>query len=229
MLARASDATIQVRWRLLRGYVLSRRLPGSWLLMLALLGAVICGGGWGREHEPMSLWLLTFLLPMATASVIGVSLWSPFGETERAAGTWLPLARSLHLASLLVAVLLVNQVAETMWVPSGDSQPWAAYLLRHTTLLIGIALLAARVIDSRLSWVAPAVVALSGVAMGLSRVERAVAEGQSVTFFHDSWHPMLRPADSTVSQVVAIGVFLVGVGLVVWSGERLVDPEDAAG
>jgi hypothetical protein len=215
--------------RLARGYVISRRLVGYWLLMLILLGMVAWGGEWGRDHAPTSLRMLVFLLPVATASAIGVSLWSPFGETERAAGTWLPLGRALHLASMLALALLVNTVALAAWVPEGDPIAWENYLLRHSLLLVGIALLAALAIDSRLSWVAPTLVALPGLVAGYVRIEQAQAEGREIAFFHDSWHPMLRPDGDPFAMAMAAGLFLAGVAIVIRRGERPAEPDDAAG
>lgn len=215
--------------RLARGYVLSRRLAGYWLLMLILLGMVAWSGAWGRSHAPTTLRMLVFLLPVATSSVIGVSLWSPFGETERAAGTWLPLGRALHLASMLALALLVNAVALATWVPAGDATPWDVYLLRHTALLVGVALLAAMVIDSRLSWVAPALVAMPGLVIGYIRVERAQAGELELAFFHDAWHPMLRPDGDLLALLLAAGLFAVGALAVIRRGERPAEPDDAAG
>lgn len=123
----------------------------------------------------------------------------------------------------------MNTGAMTMWIPGGDEQPWDVYPVRRTMLLLGLALVTTRMVDPRLSWGVPTLLALAGVAMGTARVERATAEGREATFFYDAWHPMLRSADSTVSQVIAIGVFLTGVGLAVRSGERLIEPEDRAG
>lgn len=215
--------------RLARGYVVSRRLAGYWLLLLILVGMVAWGGEWGRGHAPTTLRMLVFLLPAATSSVIAVSLWSPFGETERAAGTWLPLGRALHLASMLALAQVINAVALATWVPEGDATPWDAYLLRHTALLVGIALLAAMVIDSRLSWVAPALVAMPGLVIGYIRVERAQAEEQELAFFHDAWHPMLRPDGDLVALLLTLGMFVAGSVAVIRRGERPAEPDDAAG
>lgn len=218
------------RWRLLRGYVESRRLPGYWLMLLILLGLVLWGREWGQEHAPMTLRMLVFLLPVAIASVIGVSLWSPFGETERAAGTWLPMGRTLHIATLLALAMVVNRVATETWAPTGDAGHWEFYLLRHTVALMGINLMTLAILDSRLSWIGPALVAMPGLVMGYIRVEQAAGEGRTVPFFHDSAvHLMLRPHDSNVAAGVAIGLFAAGLALVIGRGERLVEPDDTAG
>ena len=215
--------------RLARGYVVSRRLAGYWLLLLILLGVVAWGGEWGRSHAPTTLRMLVFLLPVATASAIGVSLWSPFGETERSAGTWLPLGRALHLVSMLAMALLVNAVALATWVPDGDATPWGAYLLRHKLLLVGVVLLATLAIDSRLSWIAPALAAMPGLVIGYIRVAQAQSEGREVAFFHDAWHPMLRQDGDLVAMLVAVGLFATGVVAVIRRGERPAEPDDTAG
>ncbi len=218
------------RWRLLRGYVASRRLPGYWLLMIILLGMVLWGREWGQEHAPTTLRMLVFLLPVATAAVIGVSLWSPFGEPERAAGTWLPLGRFLHLLTMLVFALLVNRIAVETWVPAGDIGQWSLYLLRHTVALIGVALLMPKMLDSRLSWIGPALVAMPGLVVGYIRVEQAEIEGRNVSFFYDSsTHLMLRPHDSLLAAGVAVGLFVMGGAITIRRGERLAGPDDTAG
>lgn len=223
------DSAAYPRWRLVRSYALSRRLPGYCLLMLVLLGMVLWGRGWATSHPPTALWMLVFLLPVATASVIGVSLWSPFGETERAAGTWLPLGRLAHVVSMLAIALLVNWVAVMTWVPEGVPGRWELYLLRHTAALVGVAVLAAHLVDSRLSWIGPALVAMPGLVVGYVRMEQAEAEQRSVAFFHDSWHPMLQPDDSMLAVIVAVGLFATGLAVTIRRGERLVEPDDAAG
>lgn len=138
--------------------------------------------------------------------------------TERAAGTSLPLGRALHLASMLAIALLVNAVALATWVPEGDSVSWENHLLRHALLLTGVALLAALAIAPRLSWVAPALVAMPGLVMGYIRVEQAQIEGREAPFFHNSWHPML----------LAVNLFVFGVAAVILRGERPAEPDDAA-
>lgn len=224
------ESAAHARWRLLRAYVTSRRLPGYWLMLLILLGMVVWGGDWGQNHAPTTLRMLVFLLPVATASVIGVSLWSPFGEPERAAGSWLPLGRYLHLMTLIALALLINRVAVETWAPDGDTGQWTAYLLRHTFALTGVALLTAAILDSRLSWIGPALIAMPGLVVGYVRVEQAMSEGREVQFFYDSsTHLMLRPHDSLLAAGVAIGLFVAGVVTVVWHGERLAEPDDTAG
>lgn len=225
-----TESAAYARWRLMRGYVASRRLPGYGLMMAVLFSLVVWGGEWGQNHAPTTLRMLVFLLPVATASVIGVSLWSPFGEPERAAGTWLPLGRSLHLLTLLALALLVNGIAIQTWVPESDTGNWDVYLLRHTVALIGICLIASVVLDSRLSWIGPALVAMPGLVIGYVRVDQARGQGRDVSFFHDSaWHLMLRPHDSLLATVVAVGLFVSGVMVVIRRGERLAEPEESAG
>ena len=229
MLPLQHDSAAYSHWRLVRSYVLSRRLPGYWLLMLILLGVVLWGQGWARSHPPTALWMLVFLLPVATASVMGVSLWSPFGETERAAGTLLPLGRILHLLSMIALALAITWAAVATWVPEGFPGRWELYLLRHTAALVGVALLGARLIDTRLSWIGPALVAIPGLVTGYIRMEVAEAEGRQVAFFHDSWHPMLHPDGSALAATVAAVLFVMGTVVMVSAGERLAEPEETAG
>jgi hypothetical protein len=204
-------------------------LPGYWLLMLMLLGMVLWGREWGQDHAPTTLQMLVFLLPVATASVIGVSMWSPFGEPERAAGTWVPLGRFLHLVTMISLAMLVNWVAVETWVPDGDTGQWSMYLFRHTFAMTGIALVISALLNSRLSWIGPAVVAMPGLVVGYVRVEQA-ADWREASFFYDSAaHLMLRPHDSLLAAGVAVGLFVVGVAVVVRRGERLAEPDDTAG
>lgn len=225
-----AESVAHARWRLLRSYMTARRLPGYWLMMVILLGMVAWGSGWGENHAPTTLRLLVFLLPVATSSVIGVSLWSPFGETERAAGTWLPFGRYLHLMTMIALALLTNQVAVETWVPAAETGHWDVYLLRHTLALIGITLVASALLDSRLSWIGPALVAMPGLVAGYIRVEQSQGDQQTASFFYDgARHLMLRPEDSVLAAVVAVGLFIAGMVTVVWRGERLAEPDDTAG
>jgi len=228
-IALRDDTIAHSRWRLIRSYVLARRLPGYWLLMVILLAMVLWGRGWATSHAPISLQMLVFLLPAATASVVGVSLWSPFGEIERAAGTLLPLGRSLHLLSMLVIALLINRVAAATWVPDDVPGVWETYLLRHTAALVGVSLLLAHLADARLSWIGPALVAMPGLVTGYIRMEVAEAEGRQIAFFHDSWHPMLHPVDSVLAASVAVVLCVGGITVLMRRGERLVEPEESAG
>lgn len=224
------DTATHLRWRLLRSYVLSRRLPGYWLMLLVLLVLVVWGADWGTRHAPTTSQMLVFILPVATSSVLGVSLWSPFGETERSAGTWLPLGRITHLLLMLIMTLAVNQVALELWVPVSDPTRWDIYLLRHTLALTGLAVLASTIVDTRLSWIASAMVAMSGLVMGYVRVESSESRGSEVAFFHEgATHLMLRLDDSIVAFGIALALFIAGLVSVVRRGERLTGPEDTAG
>jgi hypothetical protein len=82
-------------WRLAWLYLVSRRVPMA-LALLALLGALlwaalhwhwsIAGGAAARQFIPLTL-------ETGSAAVIAVTTYGPFGESERAAGRWLPWLR----------------------------------------------------------------------------------------------------------------------------------------
>ena len=105
--------------------------------------------------------LLLHLAASLLASVIGVAIWSPFGETERVSPVVLPVMRAIHLLSMILIGCVANGLVIAGWrdvMPGVDLVP---LFVRNVLFLTGVVLLAGRVIDVRLAWLLP--VMLGGV------------------------------------------------------------------
>jgi len=105
--------------------------------------------------------LLVHLAASLLASVIGIAIWSPFGETERVSPVVLPVMRADHLLSMVLIGCITIGLVIGSWrdvMPGVDLVP---LFVRNAFFLTGIVLLAGRVIDVRLAWLLP--VMLGGV------------------------------------------------------------------
>jgi hypothetical protein len=140
-------------WRLVRLYLLSRRVPMA-LTLLAGLGALlwaalrwhwnIAGGAAARQFIPLTI-------QAGAAAVIAVTTYGPFGEPERAAGRWLPwlrLGAAVTLTSVAFGALAAGTAAGGM--PGGTLA-----LLRNLGGMAGIGLLSAAVLGGAFGWTGP--------------------------------------------------------------------------
>jgi hypothetical protein len=140
-------------WRLVRLYLLSRRVPMA-LTLLAGLGALlwaalrwhwnIAGGAAARQFIPLTI-------QAGAAAVIAVTTYGPFGEPERAAGRWLPwlrLGAAVTLTSVAFGALAAGTAAGGM--PGGTLA-----LLRNLGGMAGIGLLSAATLGGAFGWTGP--------------------------------------------------------------------------
>jgi hypothetical protein len=131
----------------------SRRAP-SGLALLGLCGAVL----WAalRWHWTVAsvagAQLLPVILEAGAASVITIAMRSPFGESERATGRWLPWLR-LGTAVVLVAAG-VGALAAGAAI-AGGLDGGTLDLLRNVAGFTGIGLLLATVTGAGLAWTGP--------------------------------------------------------------------------
>jgi hypothetical protein len=154
-----------------RLYAVSRRVPQT-LAAIAVLAVLV----WWAMRLPPTEPLPGIDLPMLTgrnatmllhlaaallASVIGIAVHTPFGETERVSPVVLPVMRGAHLLGLLVVGCVALGMVIADWgevVPGVDLVPVFA---RNVVFLTGLVLLAGRVADVRLVSLLPVV--LGGV------------------------------------------------------------------
>jgi hypothetical protein len=142
-----------VGWRLVRLYLVSRRVPLA-LALLAGLGALlwaalhwhwnIAGGAAAQKFIPLTI-------QTGAAAVIAVTTYGPFGEPERAAGRWLPLLRlgtATALTALAFGALAAGAAAGGM--PGGTLA-----LLRDLGGMAGIGLLSAAALGGAFAWTGP--------------------------------------------------------------------------
>jgi hypothetical protein len=158
------SGTLHRRWltgtvRLAQLYLASRRARSA-LVTFAASGALLRASlywHWTPATGPIALKLPT-LIEVAVASVIAVTTYSPFGESERATGRWLPylrLASAVALTGAAIAALAIGSAG--LHMADGDTG-----IARNVAGLTGLGLLCAPILGGALSWIAP--VAYGGVA-----------------------------------------------------------------
>ena len=145
--ARRLAAGARLAWLHLR----SRRVPSA-LLALALLGGALravlhwhlMSGGVLAQQGPM-------IIEAGAAVVIAVTMHSPFGEAERAAGRWLPYLRlgaALALTGIAIGALQLG-------VTGASLLGGVLMLARNVIGITGIGLLASLVTGGLLAWIPP--------------------------------------------------------------------------
>ncbi len=105
--------------------------------------------------------LLLHLAASLLASVIGIAIWSPFGETERVSPVILPVMRAAHLLSMVLIGCVAIGLVIASWRDVMPGVHLVPLFVRNALVLTGIVLLAGRFIDVRLAWLLP--VMLGGV------------------------------------------------------------------
>jgi hypothetical protein len=137
------------------------------------------------------------------AAAIGVTTHSPFGESERATGRWLPwlrLALPVALAGAAVGALA-----------AGSASAYLAYggvgLLRDLAGFTGVALLTAAVLGGALSWIGP---------IAYLAVTLPALSGHWAT----PWVWPARPPADRGAAICAALVFAAGVAVITVRGAR---------
>ena len=133
-------------------FVRSRR-AGQAAAGIAVLGVLAWGWGWWQGDDAMALRLALILFPLAVACLVGAGAGSPFGEAERASGYALPALRLSQLGGLLAMGMVVFVAVTGSWRVADAS--WLC--ARNLAGFIGLALLCARMLGGRLSWLLPSV------------------------------------------------------------------------
>lgn len=220
MTAAPSQATIQARpagsphrrrltgtIRLLRLHLASRRARSA-LVTFAACGILLRSDlywHWTPATGPIAVKLPT-LIEVAVASVIAVTTYSPFGESERATGRWLPY---LRLAS---AVALTCAAIAALAAGSAGLNMAGGYLgiARNIAGMTGIGLISAPVLGGALSWIAP--VAYGGLA------EYAIASAWTSPW---TW-PVQSPHDRGAAICAAL-TYATGLAVITALGPRYRD------
>ena len=143
---RPRQAGIRLAWL----YAVSRRLPASVAAIAACavgLRIALVAGHW----DTYGALQLPLVFEAGAAAAIGVSMASPLGEPERAAGRWLPVLR-LASALVLTALAVGALAAAGAGAPLAGGFPDAA---RNVAGLTGLGLLGAAVLGGGLAWVGP--------------------------------------------------------------------------
>jgi hypothetical protein len=145
---RRIPAGIRLTWLHLR----SRRVPTG-VLALAVCGALLRAElhwHWAFTSGPYAQ-QVPMVIEAGAAAVIAVTAHSPFGETERATGRWLPYLRlfaAVGMCGLAIVLLQLGAVGESL-------NEGVLVLARNVIGFTGIGLLCSLVTGSLLAWTLP--------------------------------------------------------------------------
>ncbi len=196
--------------RLVWLYATGRRLPAAVTAIVACaLGLRIALAGHWDTYGALQLPLV---FETAAATVIAVSVASPFGEPERVTGRWLPYLR-------LAATLALTAAAIAALAAAGAGAHLAGGTLdvaRNLAGITGIGLLCAAAIGGGLAWIGPAAYLLPG----------------AYALYTQWHHPALttpwlwpgRPPHDLGAAICAGLVFAAGAATITLRGAR--DPAD---
>jgi hypothetical protein len=135
--------------RLVWLHIVSRRVPGAAAIIAGCAVALRLALSW--RWDSYGALQLPLVLETACAAVIAVTCASPFGDSERAAGRWLPflrLAAALALTALAACALAAAGAGAHLAGGSLD-------VLRNVAGLVGLGLLSAAAVGGWLAWVGP--------------------------------------------------------------------------
>ncbi len=203
-----------------RALILYGRSRGVLLSLAGLVGA--CALLWwlqaSDERSAIRQTVLVQAMPALIASVIGISVWSPFGEPERTAARSLPQIRLLHLATLVLPALLIASLLVVTWTALAPDVNVAFVVVRNITGLTGVALLCGRVIDARLTWLGPMMwVAFSLIGTLLRPLDR----GDEILLEDAPWWAWTAQTDASGSAWgIALALGLAGAALLCRYGPR---------
>jgi hypothetical protein len=170
---------------------------------------VACGAAfqgvlrWPGGHNSLKVPLI---IEAAAATIVAVTTRDPFGESERATGTWLPYLR-LGAAVGLTTTAFASLVAGAV---GADLLGGTVALVRNIFGITGVGLLSAVLVGGSLSWI--------GTLTYLAVAEEALSAG---------WHTPLmwpaRPPGDLGGAICAALIFSIGLALISARGARLTD------
>jgi hypothetical protein len=143
------------------------------------------------------------IIEAAVAAVIAIATRSPFGESERATGRWLPFLR------LATAVALTAEAFAALAAGAAEVSLFggAVELLRNVAGMVGVGLLSASVLGGSLSWIGPmAYLALAEVAVSSD--------------WQTPWTWPARPPDDLGGAICSALVFGAGLAVITLRGAR---------
>jgi hypothetical protein len=170
------------------------------------MAIVACGAvmqGALRWHGDAHSQQVPLIIEGAAAAIISVVVRSPFGESERATGRWLPylrLAAALSLTGVAFAALAAGSAG-------ADLLGGSLGLFRNVAGLVGVGLLSAAVLGGSLGWIGP-------------MAYLALAEEALSAVWQTPWTWPARPPDDLGAEVCAGLVFAVGLVIAAVRGAR---------
>ena len=191
--------------RLARLHLISRRVPSA--LAVVAASAVVLQLAlrlhWGSEGGPGVQQLLPLVLENAAAAIVTATTSSPFGESERIGGRWLPLLRLGTVTTLSATAIALLSGGSAGTVLSGG----LLEVLRNTAGSLGVGLLCAAVLGGQLAWVGPMAY--------LALTECALAESWT-----SPWTWAARPPHDLGAALCAAAVCAAGLVVVTARGAR---------
>jgi hypothetical protein len=191
---------LRLAWLHLR----SRRVPAG-ILALAVCGALLHAAlywHWAFNSGPYAQ-QVPLIIEAGAATVIAVTVHSPFGETERSAGRWLPYLRlfaAAGMCGLAIALLQLGAAGESL-------DEGVLVLARNVIGITGIGLLCSLVTGGLLAWTLP---------MGyVVFCQYALLEAWT-----NPWTWPVRPPADRGAWICACAVFAVGLLLFTIRGPR---------
>lgn len=199
----------------LAGLYLRSRLAGYAALCLAGVALLSWAGMAWTLADPTYSVSTGALIPMiilgtlTSACVVALTTHSPFGDVERTAARTLPPLRLGHIGALILwgALTLATGLLTFDLEGAWPANP-LLMLLRDLAGFAGLALLAARLLGSGLSWTAPLVYA------AILLVDVGTGVGAPL------WAWPLRPGTDGASWSIALVMLATGLALVCSSGTR---------
>ncbi|MDQ3540245.1 MAG: hypothetical protein M3440_06110, partial [Chloroflexota bacterium] len=196
-------------------------------IVLSLAGViVVCSlfwwlRDWGERGELRQAGLVQ-AIPALIASMIGMSVWSPFGEPERTGARSLPQIWVAHLAVVVLPALVLSALAVSAWRQLSPDADLVDVVVRNIIWLTGVSLLCGRVIDARLTWIGPLMwLAFSLIGTMLLSLEG----GKGFTLWDPPWWAWMARSDASGSAwAIALALGLAGAILICQFG-----PRDASG
>jgi hypothetical protein len=189
--------------RLVRLYLASRRVLTCLVILVACAVVLRVALQWLPRTGTLSR-QIPLTIEAAAAAAIGVTARSPFGDTERAAGRWLPF---LRLAAIVVTTGAAVGLLAASAALSGHQAGGTLDLLRDVGGFTGLALLAAVLLGGGLAWTGP----LAYLGLTVSAIEGG---------WTTPWAWPARPPHDHGAAICAAAVFAAGVAVLTLRGTR---------
>jgi hypothetical protein len=198
--ARRIPVVIRLTWLHQR----TRRAPAG-ILILAVCGAVLrvaLHWHWTFNSGPYAQ-QVPLIVEAGAAAVIAVTAHSPFGETERGTGRWLPYLRLFTAAGMCGLAIALLQLGVT----GEDLNEGILVLARNVVGFTGLGLLCSLVTGGLLAWTLP-------------MAYMAFCQYALLEYWTAPWTWPVRPPADRGAWICASVVFAVGLLLFTAFGPR---------
>jgi hypothetical protein len=198
----------------------------SGLLALVVNAALLLWvGDWvevpGQESRAVVLLLVA---PAIISCIAGISTRSPSADIELTSSFPLAALRVIQLSGLLVVGIVSSALIVDRWLvalPGEVSIP--GIWVRNVIGLTGLALILARFVNPRLSWVAPCLLAIMAPVVVLPLVDDP-ATPVNEQFQPPRWLFTGHDQRDIASWAIALGLFVAGLFLIARFGPKVTEP-----